>query len=88
MRGHFQGVKKIVGKKKKKKKRDVQSRDGMDVGKKALHVEYGSLKPMVVFCDSHKQVAERVIIVPFYFYFSLGEGAKQEYRGKQVKGKE
>lgn len=62
--------------------------DGMDVGKKVLHVAHGSLKPVVVFCDSHKQVAETVIIVPFYFCFSLGDGAEHYNRGEQVKGKE
>lgn len=71
--------KKIVGKKRKKEKRDVVSRDGTEVGKKMLHVAYSSLKPKMVFCDSHKQVAQTVIISPFYFYFSLGEGATQRH---------
>lgn len=83
--------KKIV-EKKKKEGRDVVSRDGMEVGKKMLHVAYSSLKPIMVFCDRHKHIAQTVIISPFYFYFSLGEGAKQrhncEYRREQVKGKE
>lgn len=61
----FAGVqKKIAGEKQKRKKKEM-SWAGMEVGKKVLHVAYGSLKPMVVFCDSHKQV----IIVPFYFLF-------------------
>lgn len=60
-----------------KEKRDFMSRDGMEVGKKVLHVAQSSLKQIGVFCDSHKQVALTVIIFPFYFYFSLDEGAKQ-----------
>lgn len=70
--------KKIV-EKKKKEGRDVVSRDGMEVGKKMLHVAYSSLKPIMVFCDRHKHVAQTVIISPFYFYFSLGEGVKQRH---------
>lgn len=34
---------------------------------------------MVVFCDSHKQVAQTVIIDSFYFYLNRGEGAKQRH---------
>lgn len=38
-------------------------------GGRAEGAASGSLNPMVVFCDSHKQVAQTVIIVPLLFLF-------------------
>ena len=54
--------------------------DGTEVGKQLLQVAYCSLKPVTAFWDSHKQLSQTVIILPF-FNFSLGGGGKRRHDG-------